>query len=129
MWLSNYTLSLNSSVVRALAWYASGPGFESRLRLDLSPPVTFGSHCGHHCQRVSRYVLFLRYLNSSKTSTWRRPHTLIHVFIYCCMPYSWSSSTYMYRMDLFDLIWWSIIIKTTLKYSHCIHSLNLPLMI
>lgn len=31
-------------------------------------------------------------------------HTLIHVFIYCCMPYSWSSSTYMYRMDLFDLV-------------------------
>ena len=28
---------------RALARYARGPGFESRLRLDFSPPVTFGA--------------------------------------------------------------------------------------
>ena len=32
---------LNSSVVRALAWYARGTGFEFRLRFDFSPPVTF----------------------------------------------------------------------------------------
>ena len=32
--------SLNSSVDWALAWYARGPGFESRLRLDFSQPVT-----------------------------------------------------------------------------------------
>eukprot|EP00105_Crassostrea_gigas_P045557 XP_019929705.1 PREDICTED: uncharacterized protein LOC109620862 [Crassostrea gigas] len=41
--LSVYRVSCNSSVVRALARYARDPGFESRLRLDFSPPVTFGA--------------------------------------------------------------------------------------
>lgn len=39
--LSVNKLGLNSSVVRGLAQYARGPGFESKLRLDISPPVTF----------------------------------------------------------------------------------------
>ena len=30
---------LNNSVARLLARYARGPGFESQLRLDFSPPV------------------------------------------------------------------------------------------
>lgn len=37
---------VNRSVVRALAKYARGPGFESRLMRDFSAPVTFGFHRG-----------------------------------------------------------------------------------
>ena len=35
------SVSLNSSVVRVLARYARDPGFDSQLRHDFSPPVSF----------------------------------------------------------------------------------------
>ena len=41
VWESVKISGLNSSVGRALARYARGPGFESRLRLDFSPPATW----------------------------------------------------------------------------------------
>lgn len=40
VWQSVNISGLNSSVLRALARYSIGPGFESRLRRDFSPPVT-----------------------------------------------------------------------------------------
>lgn len=40
VWLAVNISGLNISVVWVLALYAKGPGFESRLRFDFSPPVT-----------------------------------------------------------------------------------------
>ena len=37
--VSQYTCFLYSLVVKALARYDRGPGFEPRLRLDFSPPT------------------------------------------------------------------------------------------
>lgn len=42
VWLSVNTSDLSSSVVRVLGWYAKGPGLESWLKLDFSPPVVLG---------------------------------------------------------------------------------------
>lgn len=39
--VSQFISGLSSSVVRALALYAWGPGFKSQLRVVFSPPVTF----------------------------------------------------------------------------------------
>lgn len=122
MWLSYFTsiLSLNSSVVRALAWCARGAWVR----------VTFGSHSGHHCQRGSwyMYVLFLRYLNWNKTSTWRRPHA--YAYIDTCI----YLLLHALQLIIFNihactgwtyLIWWSITNNNIKILSYCIHSIAL----
>lgn len=51
VWLSVNVSGLNSSVVRALAWYARSLGFKSQLRLDFSPCTCYiwrpmyNTHC------------------------------------------------------------------------------------
>ena len=40
VWVSQ-NMGVSCSVGRALAWYARGPGFESRLRLDFSWAISF----------------------------------------------------------------------------------------